>query len=473
MGLEAESSSFRDRSSQVFRNDRRILRALDERSADFYRQLAQTRFFQKGQQDGSIVATETADDAISRQILSASPDRQWCLALEHETIPFVSYPYEWSFSMLREAALLHLRLLREALSEGWILKDSSAYNIQWLGTRPVFIDVPSFEPYRDGDPWIGYTQFCELFLYPLMLEAYRAIPLQRLLRARVDGVEPGVCNRLLGLRDRLRPGVFSHVYLQSRLQESLAARPDGMRRTVERAGFGKQLIESNVDRLLRLVARLAPRRAPSAWTSYSETCTYEQADRDAKHHFVSRAAEAIAPGMIWDLGCNDATFTRVAAKHGDYAVAVDFDPAVVDRVFAELRQAPTESTRVLPLTMDLADPSPAQGWRSRERVPFEQRGRADLLLALALIHHLVLTRNLPLAQVIEWLTSQTDALVLEFVDKSDPMARRLLANKDDQDPDYTLERCRSLLEEHFEISHEEPLASGTRHLFLARRRGVS
>jgi hypothetical protein len=153
-------------------------------------------------QDRRIVATEDLGEAPP----------PWAVLLRHERIPFVSYPYEWPFSLLKRAALLQLDLLTEAIGAGLILKDASPYNVQWNGASPVFIDVGSFERLREGEAWAGYRQFCQLQLYPLMLQAFRNVPYQPWLRGAIDGITPAEMRALLRLRDR-RPARASRAPL--------------------------------------------------------------------------------------------------------------------------------------------------------------------------------------------------------------------------------------------------------------------
>jgi SAM-dependent methyltransferase len=384
--------------------------------------------------------------------------------LEHERVPFVSYPYEWTFSMLRDAALLQLALLRSALEEGLTMKDASPYNVQWRGAEPVFIDVGSFERLRGGEPWAGYRQFCALYLYPLLLQAYKGVPFQPWLRGSLDGIEPGEAHALFGGRDLLRRGVLTHVVLHSRLERRNADRP--VREELREAGFKRELVVANVRRLERLVRRLEWRPAGSDWSAYGATTSYEDVDAERKEAFVR---EAVSGRVVWDLGSNDGRFARVAAERAEYVLAVDGDAVVLDRLYRKLQEA--GETRVQPLLVDLADPSPARGWRGAERGTLESRGRPDLVLSLALLHHLAITRNVPLAELVRWLRDLGARLVVEFVDPEDPQAQRLLAAKrPGAHGDYTRERFESLLRDAFEIERSETLGSGTRTLYLARPR---
>src|SRR5215210_6481177 len=256
--MRVEPGSFRDRESRIFYEDGDVFRFLTRRGLEDWQLLASSGFYSRFSESGSLVRTELVEDGARTQ-------NGWTGLLRHERIPFVSYPYEWTFSMLRDAALLELDLVLAALDEGLILKDASPYNVQWRGAHPVFIDIGSFERLRPVEPWAGYRQFCMLYLYPLLLQAYRGVPFQPLLRGSLEGVEPTAARALFSLRDLLRRGVLSHVVLHERLERRHGHQAGRVRRELEDAGFGSELIRANVGRLRRLVARLEPSRTESTW----------------------------------------------------------------------------------------------------------------------------------------------------------------------------------------------------------------
>jgi hypothetical protein len=380
-------------------------------------------------------------------------------------VPFVSYPYEWSFAMLREAALLQLELLLAALDEDVILKDGSPYNVQWRGTRPVFVDVGSLEPLRPGEAWAGYRQFCTLCLYPLMLQAYKGVPFNAWLRGSLEGIEPAEMRRLLSLRDAVRPGVLTHVRLHSALERRAGAQ--NVRAELREAGFGKELVRANVRKLQRLVRGLRAPAMSSAWTDYGPTTTYDEGDAERKASFVRAAVSSRRHRLVWDLGSSGGRYTRIAAEHADYTLALDADAAVVDGLFRSLAAEGVDS--ILPLVANVADPSPGLGWRGRERVALAERGRPDLVLCLALVHHLALSANLPLAELVGWLRSLDATVVVEFVTPDDPMARRLLERKrEGLHADYNREAFERLLGDAFTVERSEELAGGARVLYLCR-----
>jgi hypothetical protein len=452
----AELGSFRDPDSRVFLDDDVVYRILSPDGWQDWLALSATPLLE----DDRIVATEPAqlDDLPD---LTAGPAAG---ALKHERIPFVSYPYEWPFSMLKDAALLQLELGRSALRHDLTLKDASAYNVQFKGSRPVFVDVGSFERLNEGEPWAGYRQFCMLFLYPLMLQAYKGMPYHALLRGSLDGIKPGEARALLSARRR---GVFTHVVLHARL-ESRYGDTGGreVKRDLKRAGFGKALLDANLRKLEKLVRRLEFKPGHTAWTEYGTTNTYSDEEAGRKAEFVRQAA-ARHKGLVWDLGCNDGTYSRVAAEHASTVVAVDADHATVDGLYRALKDE--QRTDILPLVMSLTDPSPDIGWRGLERMRLERRGTPDLALALALIHHVVITGNVPVREFVGWLRSLDCALVIEFPEREDPMVQKLLSGKTEKaNPDYERETFERALGERFEVERTERL--GSRTLYEARPR---
>jgi len=473
-GLRGEPGSFRDPANRVFYADGQVLRGLGQQAADDWRALAASEFFPPLLAAGKVCGTEAADP----DTVPGTVGGQWATVLRHERIPFVSYPYEWSFAMLRDAALLHLEILRAAVPAGFTTKDGSAYNLQWRGAAPVFIDIGSFEPARDGEPWAGYGQFCQTMLYPLMLQAHLGVDFQPWLRSRVDGVEAGQLRKLFGGTRRFKAGVLKHVHLHDAMRARYAGASTGaVREQLRDAGFSRDLVMATIRAVDKLVRRLDWQPPPSHWSGYQETCSYSAGDRDRKERFVEAAlAEAGRPGLVLDLGANDGTYSRLAARHADYVLAVEGDPAVVDQLYRRLRA--DGERRILPLVMDLADPSPGGGWRGTERASFATRADADAVLALAVVHHLAIGRNVPLPEVVDWLlgflptAGPGGRLVVEFVHPDDPMAQRLLANKPaGLFPDYRRDSFERLLERRCTIARREELPSGTRTLYVGVPRG--
>lgn len=467
-----EPGSYRDRDGRVFYDDAGgVCRTLSARALAEWKLVRQARYFQHSVAAGRVVATDDHPEPPT-----GSPDNagNWAGVLRHARIPFVSYPFEWTFSMLRDAALLHLQLLADALDEDFTLKDGTAYNVQWNGTNPVFIDVVSFERLVPGQAWAGYRQFCQTFLYPLMLQAYKNVPFHPWLRGRLDGITPRECWNLMSFRDLFRRGVATHVWLHSKLQASHTVQNVNASRTLSASGFSKDLIRANVTGLQKLIRRLRWKASPSDWSDYGEADGYTPVDRLTKENFVRQAVQTRRWGLVWDVGCNTGNYSRIAAENADYVIAMDSDHVAVERLYQSLKTTPKPgSAPILPLVNNLVDPTGGLGWRGLERRPLEDRGRPQLILCLALVHHLVIGHGVPLDQVLGWLAGLGTSVIIEFVSKQDPMVRRMLRGRRDNYADYEPEVFERLLSEMFHVVRAEPLASGTRTLYFAEARTPS
>jgi hypothetical protein len=458
-----EAGSFRDRNGQVFYHRGMVFRGISEKAFGHWLDLRATAFYSASCAAGHLPQTEEIDSIL--EDLPLQQTEKWFAVLRHEPVAFVSYPYEWPFHALRDAALLQLQLLREALFENMTLKDASSFNIQWQGTRPIFIDIPSFEPWAPGEPWVGYRQFCQLFLYPLMLQAYKNVPFHYWLRGRIDGLEPEDFNHLISWRDLLRPGVLIHVNLHARLQRAFEKSTNSVKKQLQDSGFAKELIQANVSKLQKLVGKLAWKQKQSPWVSYDQEHAYAEQDRQTKESFVRHAASTKRWPLAWDLGCNVGSYSRILAEYSDYVVAMDSDHLAVDQLYQHLKEE--QKTNILPLVINLADPSPSLGWGGRERKDLLTRGAPSLTLCLALLHHMVIQANIPLASFVAWLRSLDSAVIIEFVSRQDPLVLRLLRNKTDDYSDYNLEYFEESLQRYFTIRTKKELPCGTRTLYFA------
>jgi hypothetical protein len=462
-----DPGSFRDPDSRVLVGDGGVFRALSQRGLEDFRALESTRLFGELTAEGSLVGTRVVDSN------GAVPDvlgEAQAAVLQHDRIPFITYPYEWTFGMLRDAALLHLDILERSLNEGLMVKDSSAYNVQWQGARPVFTDIGSFERLREGEPWIGYRQFCMHFLYPLMLQAWKGAPFHPWLRGSVDGIRPAEMRALMAFRDRFRRGAFSNVFLHARLENRYSQQEgSSVKQELRSAGFKTEILKANVRKMRSLVGRMEWNPPESAWTGYGAVNTYTDADAEAKAGFVRAASARLGPKLVWDVGANNGRYSQVALEHADYVLALDADHSTVEHLYRRLRDAGEK--RILPLVVNASDPSPRLGWRLRERGALEDRGRPDLVLALALIHHITIAGNVPLREAVDWLASLGGSLVVEFPTRQDPMVKRLLgAKREGSHPDYELEHFERCLEEAFDVHRREELPSGVRVMYEATPR---
>lgn len=459
-----EPGSFRDPESRVFYADGEVYRALSADGLSDFEALAATGILD----DPRVVRTERAQDTAALQgLLVHEP----AAVLKHERIPFVSYPYEWTFSMLKDAAIVQLDLLLASLEKDLVLKDSTPYNVQFKGAQAQFVDIGSFERLREGEPWIGYRQFCMLYLYPLLLQSAKGVPFHPWMRGAIDGITPAQMRGVMSFRDRFRKGVYPNVFLHAKLEQRYGGKPREVKADMKRAGFNKAIVVANVRKMRKLMDRLSWEPPQGVWVAYGERNSYTDADHARKDEFVREVATSREWNLVWDVGANNGRYSRIAAEGAKTVVAIDADQGPVELLYRDLRKEGND--KILTLTMNLADPSPGLGWRGLERKALPDRGKPDLVLALAVIHHVAMSANVPVKEFVAWLASLGTSLVIEFPTRDDPMVQQLLAPKrDGLHPDYNLEFFERCLNEAFQVERSERLASGTRVLYYARPKGA-
>ena len=429
-----DAASFRDPDGYVFRVGERVFRALRRSGLDLYQTFRESEAAQWGERQGLI--TRSWELKPEERVGIGELPSDVVSVLEQERIPFLNYPYEWSFDMLKDAALLQIDLLLGMAQYQFTLKDATAFNIQFVGAKPIFIDVLSFMPYKPGTPWIGYAQFCQGLLYPLALKALAGVDFQPILRSYPDGIPIALVKKILGIRAWLHPGMFKHVVLQSALQRSFAKKTPDLAKEFEDLQFSLNHVVGLLRAIKGQVARLSPRQKLSHWASYQEERSYLPQALEHKRAFVRKHLETIAASTVWDLGCNTGEFSLLAADCARQVIALDADPDSVNKLYLHCRHYGI--SRILPLVSDLTNPSPALGWNQRERVSLLERGKPECILALALIHHLCLIKNVPFSRIFE-LFARLEArhVIIEFIPKSDPMVKELLVNREDVYPWYT------------------------------------
>jgi hypothetical protein len=454
--MRAVASSFRDSAGYLFEHEGILYRGITAGGLPDFRSLIESGLYDELAGAGLLIPHQEvpapAGDGVVR-------------VLRPERLPFVSWPWEWCFSQLRDAALLTLEIQRRALMKGLSLKDASFFNVQFRGASPVFIDTLSFEARRDA-PWVAYRQFCQHFLGPLALMAMTLPGIGQWLAMRIDGFPLADICRLLPLKARLRPGLLIHLFLhsaaQSKYQSSRVAPP------ARAGGFGLTRQLALIDSLRSAVTglRLAGRR--TEWSHYAgETSHYSREAESAKRHFVERHASPPG-GLLWDLGGNVGHYSRLGSARGMYAVCFDGDPACVERAYQAARSERIE--RFHPLVLDLANPSPGAGWAHDERASLAGRGPADLILALALVHHLRVTANIPFRKMLRFFHDIGKEAIVEFVPKDDEMTRKLLQSRADIFDDYDRARFEQALPEFFSVGEVAELPGSRRVLYHLRRR---
>jgi hypothetical protein len=454
-------ASFRDPAGFVFTDGGVLYRQVNEAGRRDYERLLGSGLYDELVAAGDLVPHEEAD-------VSLSPDNRAFRVIRPERVPFISYPYEWCFSQLKEAALLTLRLQKAAIARGMSLKDATSYNVAFVGGRAVWIDTLSFEDLPPGRPWVAYGQFCQMFLAPIALMSQVDVRLQALLRAFIDGVPLDLASSLLPASSRLRPGLLMHLHLHAASQRRSKGRPasGAQNRRALAPGALRAIIES----LEGAVSRLDWHPPSTTWGDYYADTNYSEAAFTHKREVVAAAIERLAPAGVWDLGANDGTFSRLASGRGIPTVSFDVDPVAVEKNYRRARQA--SERHLLPLLLDLTNPSGRYGWANEERDALADRGPVDLALVLALVHHLAIAHNVPLARIAEYLARLARALVIEFVPKADSQVQRLLASREDIFDAYTREDFEGAFSARFEVLEATPVRESARTIYVMRRRNA-
>jgi len=451
------SSSFRDPSGFLFVEDGSLYRQVNQVYRENYDHLMDSGLYDTVVSKGLLIPHEEASSDLART-------HDAYKVLNPQPVPFISYPYEWCFSQFKDAALLTLQVQKAAIDFGATLKDASAYNVQFVGPKPVLIDTLSFEKYTEGQAWVPYRQFCQHFLAPLALMSHTDVRLSQLSRTNIDGVPLDLASSLLPFRTRLSFSLLSHIHLHARSQKHFAERTvdTSRRRMAPRSFLGL------IDSLESAVKKLKWRPRGELWRDYYEESSYSADALDQKREIVSRYLDQVRPAVAWDLGGNVGLFSRVASEKGILTISFDVDPECVEQNYLEsVRKG---ESHILPLLLDLTNPSPGIGWQHEERMSLMDRGPADAILCLALIHHLAISNNLPLNKVAEFLNSIGKSLIIEFVPKSDQQVQRLLASREDIFVQYTQEHFEAAFAQHFQIVASEQLPDSDRTIYLMMRR---
>ena len=457
---DVDPASFRDPDATVFIQDGRVFRGLSEAAERSYVAATDAGLIDDLVDRGWLV--DHWKGAATRMPPVGVPTN---LVLEARRLPVVSYPYEWSFSMLRDAALLTLDITVACLRAGFQMKDATAYNVAFDGIRPLMIDLTSIEEGFDG-AWIAYGQFCDQFLAPLLLEAHLGVPFQPYLRGRLVGLPvTELAGMFPGMR-RFHRGVFSHVYLRSRI-ERRARNLTTQDRTVLRTGMKLpvEAVLSSVEKMRRLVMSLEARSA-SVWAGYEFDHSYEDQQRSEKERFVEAVGHRVGGAVAWDVGANTGAFSEILARHFPNVVAIDSDAGAVDAMYRRLGEAAVEG--IHPLVMDIADPSPARGWRGQERSSLVHRAEPGLVAWLAIIHHLCLAGEVPIGGFLDLVAETSPHAIVEFVAPDDPMSLKLMATRKVSRDDYTRESFMAAVAQRFTIEASTSV-SPTRDLFHLRR----
>jgi ribosomal protein L11 methylase PrmA len=453
------NASFRDPSGFLFTRDGRLYRQINQAYSQDYDILLSSGLYEK------LTAWKLLIPHKEASVEAADPSLVYKI-IEPEPVIFISYPYEWSFSQLKDAALATLRIQKIALKNDMSLKDASAYNIQFHRGRPVLIDTLSFETYKEGQPWVAYKQFCQHFLAPLALMAKTDVRLCQLLRVYIDGIPLDLASRLLPITTRLEFGLLAHIHLHAGAQSRYADQPE--KQSQKKRGLNKQALLALIDSLKGTVKKLEWKPDGTEWGNYYEITNYSDDAFKHKKSIISRWSTLVRSGLVWDLGANTGVFSRLAAEQASVCISFDIDPAAVEQNYRQVKSA--KEKNILPIVLDLTNPSSAIGWHNLERESLMERAPADMVLALAVIHHLAISNNVPLSKIADFFYNAGKWLVIEFVPKSDSQVKKLLKSRVDIFDRYTREDFEKVFMSRFIIHEAVEIHESERTLYLMERR---
>lgn len=453
---EIVKSSFRDPSGFVFLQNGSVYRQINKCYKENYDKLIGSGLYAKlVDSDLLIPHEEVESDGADNSTIHRT--------IRPETLQFVSYPYEWSFSQLKDSALTTLEIQKTAVEYGMTLKDGNAYNIQFHNGKPILIDTLSFDTYEEGQTWIAYRQFCQHFLAPLALMSYCDVRLSQLLRTYVDGIPLDLASSLLPFGTRLRFGLLSHIHAHSRAQRRYAGKSMKPDRKISRRAF-----MGLIDSLETAVKKLSWQPIDTEWADYYEDTNYSNRAFEQKENIVAEFLGVAEPDSLWDIGANVGHFSRIAAERRIRAISLDVDPAAVEKNYLYCRKAGIRNC--LPLLIDLTNPSPGIGWENKERASLIERGPVECVMALALVHHLCISNNLPFRKITKFFDQLCKWLIIEFVPKSDSQVQRLLRTREDIFPDYTQDGFERTFQEYFAIRSTIRIDDSERIMYLMQRK---
>lgn len=451
------AGSFRDPSGFLFQQDGTLYRQINDSYAADWQLLQASGLLQALHTRGWLVSHEAAPPELAQGESALA-------IIQPRRLPFISYPYEWSFAQLKDAALLTLDIQRLALKHGMTLKDASAYNVQWDDHRPIFIDTLSFTACQEGEPWVAYRQFCQHFLAPLALMARTDCRCAQMLRIHLDGIPLDFASRLMPRSSWLNPRLAPHLHLHAWFQNRYAGSGD---KTDKGRRMPRHALAGLLDSLRTLIHSLKWKPGNTEWDDYYTETNYSANARAHKERIIADLLQRLKPGTVWDLGANRGDFSRLASQQGAFTVAFDIDPSCVHRNWRQIRDQ--QETRLLPLIQDLANPSPSLGWHHQERFSLLERGPADVVMALALIHHLAISNNVPLTKLASFFADCGPELIIEFVPKQDSQVQRLLASRNDIFPDYTAAGFETAFQACFTIQEKVEIDDSERTLYHLKR----
>ncbi|HQE18263.1 MAG TPA: hypothetical protein PK607_07130 [Aggregatilineales bacterium] len=454
-------ASFRDPSGFIFRHEGVLYRQVNAAYQPDYDMLMASGLYERLVEAGLLIPHAEASLELART-------GEAYKVLRPSVVEAISYPYEWCFSQLKAAALATLKIQKLALKHGMTLKDASAYNIQFVDGKPVLIDTLSFARYNEGEPWVAYRQFCQHFLAPLALMAYTDVRISQLLRVFIDGIPLDMASKLLPRRTYLRPALSLHIHLHARGQQRF--RGESASQRVSTSRMSRNALIGVLDSLESGIKKLNWHASGTDWADYYQGDSYSASGLEHKQKVIAEWVEQVKPGTVWDLGANTGLFSRLASARGIPTVAWDVDPGAVEINYRQVVEK--GEANLLPLILDLTNPSPSLGWHLRERMSLLERGPVDMIFALALIHHIAISNNVPLDMVARFFAELCTWLIIEFVPKEDPKVQTLLLSREDIFPDYTQTGFEAAFSQYFTIEQSQQVVDSERRLYLMKVKGA-
>lgn len=384
--------------------------------------------------------------------------------IKPQQLSFISYPYEWAFSMVKDAALVTLEIQKRAISHGMSLKDASAFNIQFVGGRPMLIDTLSFEVYEEGKPWIAYKQFVEHFLTTLALMSYVDVRLNRMTSVFLDGIPVDLASSMLPLKSRLNLRLLFHVFAHASTQKKYSDKK--IEKNIKARKFSKAALLGLIDNLEGAVKSLTWKPEGTQWEDYYEEDKNNYKTDALKHKgdLVEKYLKSVKPKSVWDMGANTGYFSKIAKGVGADVLSFDIDYGAIEKNYRDIKKH--GEAHMLPLFSDLTNPTASVGWEGKERMSLFERGNADCVMALAFIHHLAIPFNIPFSYLAETFSKMGKYLIVEYIEKDDSQVQILLANRKDIFTHYTKHEFESEFETFFKILQATPIKNSRRTLYL-------
>ena len=418
-------SSFRDPAGYIFESGGRLYRAVHPSAKSDIDALFESGLYRELADRSLLVRHERMADAQCKEL---GLEDGWMALRVVDRLPVISYSCEWTDGQLRAAALLTIEIQKRALLHGLCLKDATSFNVQFIGATPIFIDILSFTTRFHADGWIAYRQFCEHFLAPLALHKYQP-GTQVLSGLSIDGIGLKLASRILPSRTWLVVGIFLHIHIHSRFinkyegHDGQALKNDLHNAKISNS-FHLQLARS----LQSVINGIKPRNSGSAWINYRTCNTYNEESARLKLDFVKSVINRVKPCRVLDLGANDGFYSFEVAKMGIPCTAVERDNECCEAIYGASKSTET-SLLVNTIRVNIVSPTPAYGWANEERTSFLSRFACDMTLALALLHHLTITEQIPFRLIANYFARLSPDLIIEYIPPDDPMVIKLLHGK--------------------------------------------